>query len=112
MSFPMKISAILLCLVVLLTGGAHLQTAWAAEAFQSAPNAVHGFKFEGKSYRMLEASLELCPSFLRKKSRENILNRIAKKEVSTVTEGIMLDAIKEETPKIFLGQTMKKLDEL
>ena len=70
--------------------------------------------FEGNTEEILETATKLTPGPFREKSKAMMIEALIKKvgEDGTVTEPIMVEAIKETTPKPFLPIGMKKIKHL
>ncbi len=71
-------------------------------------------QWEGNTQKIFETAISLAPKPFRSITKKSLTEAIEKRvgKEGTVTEEIIVDCIKEVTPKPFLGMGMKKIKPL
>jgi hypothetical protein len=71
-------------------------------------------KWEGNAKAMFEQLMEMAPKPFRAITERNLTDAMVAKvgDGGTVSEGILIDCVKEVTPKPFVGMALKSIEPL
>ena len=103
------LSHVIFVLLAIAANASVSETAFAATSVSSngAIGSANDWSWSGKSELIFDNIIKESPFFARTKVEAKMVNEIKKRQLSIVSEADILEVIKETTPRLFLGLSIK-----